>query len=91
MPHTPPALPSDADLRSQVRFSTEDGLIWLSGQRMLLLHLASLHALRREMMNTMGPITRGACCCVPAMPQVSAMRCWHARYGPRPACSRCLP
>nr|BAA87867.1 positive regulator of phenol-degradative genes [Comamonas testosteroni] len=55
MPHTPPALPSDADLRSQVRFSTEDGLIWLSGQRMLLLHLASLHALRREMMNTMGP------------------------------------
>ena len=44
-------MPSDADLRSLVRFSTEDGLIWLSSQRMLLLHSASLGALRRELMN----------------------------------------
>ena len=49
-----PPLPSDADLRSLVRFSTEDGLIWLSSQRMLLLHSASLGALRRELMNTVG-------------------------------------
>ena len=48
-------MPSDADLRNLVRFSTEDGRIWLSSQRMLLLHSASLIALRREMMNTVGP------------------------------------
>jgi len=55
MPTPAPALPSDADLRSLVRFSTDDGLIWLSGERMLLLHSASLGALRRELMDTVGP------------------------------------
>ncbi len=50
---TPP-MPSDADLRKLVRFSTEEGLIWLSDQRMLLLHSASLTAVRRELMNTIG-------------------------------------
>ncbi|GGH67123.1 sigma-54-dependent Fis family transcriptional regulator [Comamonas phosphati] len=54
MPTPIPPLPSDADLRSLVHFSTEDGLIWLSSQRMLLIHLASLSALRWEMMETMG-------------------------------------
>lgn len=55
MSSSAPPLPTDADLRSLVRFSTEDGLIWLSGQRMLLLHMASLNALRREIMDTVGP------------------------------------
>lgn len=50
-----PTLPPDADLRSLVRFSTDDGLIWLSGQRMLLMHSASLLELRKELMNTLGP------------------------------------
>lgn len=47
-------MPADDDLRQLVRFSTDDGLIWLAGQRMLLLHSASLSALRREMLNTVG-------------------------------------
>ncbi|WP_353234622.1 sigma 54-interacting transcriptional regulator [Diaphorobacter ruginosibacter] len=47
-------MPSDDDLRRLIRFSTDDGLIWLAGQRMLLLHSASLSALRREMLNTVG-------------------------------------
>lgn len=37
-----PALPSDADLRRQIQFSAADGRIWLAGQRMVLLHAASL-------------------------------------------------
>ncbi len=49
-----PALPSDADLRRLVHFSTGDGRIWLGSQRMLLLHAASLHALRRELVTTLG-------------------------------------
>ena len=49
-------MPSDADLRSLVRFSTDDGLIWLSGQRMLLMHSATLMELRKELMNTLGPV-----------------------------------
>ena len=50
-----PPLPSDADLRRLVHFSTHDGRIWLSGQRMLLVHAAALNAMRRELMATMGP------------------------------------
>ncbi|MBY0454351.1 MAG: sigma 54-interacting transcriptional regulator [Burkholderiaceae bacterium] len=50
-----PPLPSDADLRRLVHFSAGDGRIWLSGQRMLLVHAAALHAMRRELMNTLGP------------------------------------
>ena len=47
-------MPPDADLRKLLRFSSQDGLIWLSGQRMLLLHSASLMALHQELMNTLG-------------------------------------
>lgn len=54
-----PPLPSDQDLRRLVHFSANDGRIWLSDQRMLLLHMAALHALRRELMATLGrPQTR---------------------------------
>ena len=49
-----PALPSDADLRRQVHFSAADGRIWLAGQRMVLMHAASLGILRRELIHTMG-------------------------------------
>ncbi|MDR2852992.1 MAG: sigma 54-interacting transcriptional regulator [Burkholderiaceae bacterium] len=52
-----PSLPSDADLRRQVQFSPADGRIWLAGQRMVLLHAASLGILRRELMLTLGPAT----------------------------------
>lgn len=48
------SLPSDQDLRRLVHFSASDGRIWLSNQRMLLLHMAALNALRRELMTTLG-------------------------------------
>ena len=55
MPSTAlPPLPPDLDLRRLVHFSAGDGRIWLSGQRMLLVHVAALSALRRELMNTLG-------------------------------------
>lgn len=55
MPETPPpALPSDADLRRLVHFSAGDGRIWLSGQRMVLVHMTTLGSLRRELMQTIG-------------------------------------
>ena len=50
----PPPLPPDADLRRMVHFSAGDGRIWLAGQRMLLIHMAALGALRREFMGTIG-------------------------------------
>jgi DNA-binding NtrC family response regulator len=46
--------PGDLDLRRLIRFSAEDGSIWLSENRMLLLHAASLGSLREEMMNSVG-------------------------------------
>lgn len=49
-----PQLPSDADLRRLVHFSAGDGRIWLAGQRMLLVHLASLGAVRRELVQSIG-------------------------------------
>jgi len=48
------SMPSDADLRRLLKFSTNDGLIWLGEQRMLLLHLASLQAIRKEMISSVG-------------------------------------
>lgn len=49
-----PPLPSDADLRRLLHFSPVDGRIWLSDQRMLLVHAASFQALRREFVNSLG-------------------------------------
>jgi Activator of aromatic catabolism len=49
-----PPLPSDADLRRLVHFSSGDGRIWLASQRMLLVHAAALGAIRRELMQTIG-------------------------------------
>ncbi|MBH1965641.1 MAG: sigma 54-interacting transcriptional regulator [Comamonadaceae bacterium] len=51
-----PQLPSDRDLRRLVQFSSGDGRIWLAGQRMVLVHAAALSSLRRELVNTIGPI-----------------------------------
>lgn len=55
MPPPIPPPPSDADLRRLLHFSTVDGRIWLSGQRMLLVHAAATQALRRELMSSLGP------------------------------------
>lgn len=59
MPNIFTKLPSDADLRRQIHFSTADGRIWLAGQRMLLMHASALGTLRRELIQTVGiDITR---------------------------------
>ncbi|SDC80745.1 sigma-54-dependent Fis family transcriptional regulator [Paraburkholderia lycopersici] len=50
-----PPLPTDADLRRLIHFSASDGRIWLAGQRMVLIHAAALGALRRELMESVGP------------------------------------
>ncbi|WP_292937904.1 sigma-54-dependent Fis family transcriptional regulator [Noviherbaspirillum sp.] len=46
--------PKDLDLRRLVRFSAEDGTIWLAEHRMVLLHTAALAGLRKELLNTVG-------------------------------------
>jgi DNA-binding NtrC family response regulator len=46
--------PQNTDLRRLIRFSTEDGTIWLAENRMLLLHTAALSALRKELINSVG-------------------------------------
>jgi len=47
--------PQSGDLRRLVRFSAEDGTIWLAEHRMLLLHAAALGGLRKEIINSVGP------------------------------------
>ena len=46
--------PDMGDLVSRLRFSPGDGEIWLDDQRMVLLHNASLAALRRELIEILG-------------------------------------
>ena len=46
--------PENNDLRRLVRFSEEDGTIWLAENRMLLLHTAALAGLRKELMSSVG-------------------------------------
>lgn len=50
-----PALPPDDDLRRLLRFSSPDGCIWLAGQRMLLMHADALQAIRKEIIQRIGP------------------------------------
>jgi DNA-binding NtrC family response regulator len=53
LPPLPP-FPPAGDLRRLIHFSANDGRIWLAGQRMLLLHTASLGGLRGELIRTIG-------------------------------------
>jgi DNA-binding NtrC family response regulator len=46
--------PQNTDLRRLVRFSEEDGTIWLGENRMLLLHVTALAGLRKELMSSVG-------------------------------------
>jgi DNA-binding NtrC family response regulator/predicted hydrocarbon binding protein len=46
--------PQNGDLRRLIRFSAEDGTIWLAEHRMLLLHAAALGGLRKEIINSVG-------------------------------------
>lgn len=49
-----PVLPDTEDLKARLRFSPDEGRIWLDGQRMLLLHVESFGALRQELIETLG-------------------------------------
>lgn len=49
-----PVFPSDRDLRRLLRFSRMDGRIWLAGQRMLLMHVNTLRAMRKEIIQSFG-------------------------------------
>jgi len=46
--------PENLDLRRLVRFSADNGTIWLGENRMLLLHAAALSNLRKELVNSVG-------------------------------------
>jgi DNA-binding NtrC family response regulator len=46
--------PQNTDLRRLVRFSADDGTIWLAEDRMLLLHAAALGGLRKELISSVG-------------------------------------
>lgn len=54
MKNTKHRYPHNADLRKLIRFSAEDGTIWLAEHRMLLLHAAALGGLRKELLNSVG-------------------------------------
>ena len=47
--------PEDSDLLKLVRFSQQDGTIWLAENRMVLLHAAALASLRKELIASIGP------------------------------------
>lgn len=46
--------PGNADLRRLIRFSSENGLIWLDESRMVLMHAAALAELRKELVESVG-------------------------------------
>jgi DNA-binding NtrC family response regulator/predicted hydrocarbon binding protein len=48
------ALPDIADLAARLRFSADEGRIWLDDQRMMLLHLGAFAALREELVGRYG-------------------------------------
>jgi len=49
-----------ADLSARLRFNPADGQIWLDDQRMLLIHLSSMTALRKELVDSLGmDVARG--------------------------------
>src|SRR5204863_5463197 len=47
--------PDIADLAARLRFSPEEGRIWLDQQRMLLIHSGTMGLLRRELIEQLGP------------------------------------
>jgi two-component system, NtrC family, response regulator HydG len=47
-------MPDISDLSARLRFSPQDGRIWLDDQRMLLIHLSALSGLRRELIDQLG-------------------------------------
>jgi DNA-binding NtrC family response regulator len=48
------AYPSDEDLRKLLRFSPDEGAIWLGSRRMVLLHTAAMSSLRQDLIQSIG-------------------------------------
>ena len=51
------AVPAIHDLANRLRFAPNQGRIWLDDQRMMLIHVSSLGALRQELIESLGPET----------------------------------
>lgn len=49
--------PDIRDLANRLRFSPQQGRIWLDDQRMMLMHISSLGALRQELIESLGKET----------------------------------
>ena len=50
-------VPEIHDLANRLRFAPEQGRIWLDDQRMMLMHVSSLGALREELVGSLGKET----------------------------------
>ena len=50
-------VPDIQDLAKRLRFAPQQGRIWLDDQRMMLMHMSSLSALRQELIETLGKET----------------------------------
>jgi hypothetical protein len=48
-------LPDISDLSARIRFSPEEGQIWLSDQRALLINIEAFVSLRRQLVEAVGP------------------------------------
>jgi len=53
-PEVAAQVPDIGDLSARLRFCPKDGRIWLDDQRMLLIHVAALANLRRELVSALG-------------------------------------
>ena len=50
-------VPDIQDLADRLRFAPQQGRIWLDDQRMMLMHISSLGALRQELIESLGKET----------------------------------
>lgn len=54
-PASSSVLPDMSDLSSRLRFVPQEGQVWLDDQRFILLNLAAMTCLRRELIESVGP------------------------------------
>ena len=53
-PHAAGSVPNLDELASRLRFSYDNGRIWLGETRMILLHSAAMASLRKELVDSLG-------------------------------------
>ena len=63
-------IPDIHDLAKRLRFAPQQGRIWLDDQRMMLMHVSSLGALRQELIESLGKEMEMRPCFRPFLPQV---------------------